>query len=62
MKIGTACAICLQINSEKYTDGEKGSEVAHMIEEAPAVGAYVDGETINAGVWYTLRGGKFAEV
>ena len=27
MKIGTACAIFLQINSEKYTDAEE-SEVA----------------------------------
>ena len=30
MKIGTACAIFLQINSEKYTDEEKGTAILKM--------------------------------
>lgn len=31
MKIGTACAIFLQINSEKYTDEEKGTAILEVL-------------------------------
>ena len=31
MKIGTACAIFLQINSEKYTDEEKGTAILKVL-------------------------------
>ena len=31
MKIGTACAIFLQINSEKYTDEEKGMAILEVL-------------------------------
>ena len=34
MKIGTACAIFLQINSEKYTDEEKGTAILEVPEES----------------------------
>lgn len=37
MKIGTACAIFLQINSEKYTDEEKGTAILEVLKMPPPV-------------------------
>lgn len=31
MKINTACKIFLQVNSDKYTDGEKGTAIYEVL-------------------------------